>query len=349
MLTKKTILNNLNNGKMMTSNSYRILCNPMNIDRNYTAYRFEGRKSAICKWRGCTCKCTKDDMGSVKVISPHAPLGDTLCYTHATFTECYTSENTLFFGTPTADGITISCELETSHNSAVSRDVLGVQFECMPTSDSSIEGLDDDPIEWKTRVSHSLQSVTKLFGAFQALKDNDYIRMDDTCGSHMHTGTSDNRIDFCHLFANVAEYFEAFGALYEYLDKMPNAKMREYFGRGFKNYTRTIRKDGDRYLLPCHDGNGKRIKYKDKWLEADDNLYGNHSFSCNQHYLTFNLQHSYSIEFRLARFENAAQYRKIAVVMHNVVLYLEAYDNNVIDRALLSKCLVALFTEMYPY
>ena len=230
MTTSAKVTKAIAKGKMMTANSYVILCNPMNEDRNYTAYRFEGRKPAVCSWNGCNCLCTKDN-GSVKVITPFAPLGLTLCKKHASMTQCYSTENVDFTGTITNDGITCSCELETSDNTSVSRAVLGMTkkgFGCLPTSDSSIGLWSDDAVEWKTRVYHSLQGVTKLFGAFESLLSEEYVKMDNTCGSHMHTGTSDGEIDFRHIFKNVDEYYIAFGKVYAYLDKMPNQKMKKY-------------------------------------------------------------------------------------------------------------------------
>lgn len=349
--TRETkVLRAIAKAKMMTANSYVILRDSINIDRGYNAYRVEGRKPAICAWEGCTHECTCNN-GSVKVILPNARLGVTLCCDHASRTECYSSENYDFSGKITNDGITCSCELETSDNTAVSRATLGqtnVGFGCMPTSDSSLRNLLGDPVEWKTKVYHSTQGATKLFGAFEALLNEGYIEMNDNCGSHLHTGLSDGSIDFRHLFKNVDEYFEAFGKVYDYLDKMPNAKMKEYFGRGFVGYSRTLRKTDNGYVLPKHNGNGKNL-HSNEYLSGNDNLYGTGSYNCTQHLLTFNLQHSYSIEFRLARFTNATMYRKIAVVMHNVVIYLRDYYNNEISLKTLGLALEALFKEAFPY
>ena len=346
----KKVSKMIQKGKMLTANSYVILRNPINLDRNYKAYRFEGRKPCICNWEGCNNVCNKDN-NSVKVITPFAPLGLTLCHYHASLTQCYSSENTVYNGKPTQDNITCSCELETSNNTPISRAVLGLTkygFHCLPTSDSSVGAWSEDSVEHKTPIYHSLQGATKLFGAFESLLDEGYIEMDNTCGSHLHTGTSDNEIDFRYLFSNVEEYFNAFGALYEYLDKMPNEKMKSYFGRGFVGYARTLRRKNGRYVLPKHDGNGKNL-HEDRYLSGSDNLYGTGSYDCTQHLLAFNLQHSYSIEFRLARFTSAEQYRRITVVMHNMVIFLRYYARHEITIETLSNALVALFKECYPY
>ena len=351
IITREMQVNNMiENGKLMTTNSYIILNNRINIDRNYEAYRFEGRKFATCNVVGCVHKCTAND-GSVKVITPFAPLGLTLCSFHAHNIGSYSSENTEYAGKPTNDGITMSCELETSDNTPISRACLGrtkYGMLCMPTSDSSLTTFGCEGIEYKTRVYHSLQGATKLFGCFEALLTENHVEMNNKCGSHMHTGLSDNSIDFRHLFENIDTYWKAFGGVYEYLDKMPNAKMKEYFGRGFVNYARTLRKTENGYEMPEHDGNGKK-GYDTREFTGRENLYGTGSWDCNQHLLTFNLQHSYSIEFRLPRFTNATMYRKIAVVMHNVVIFLRDYHNEDITIETLNKALTALFKENYPY
>lgn len=348
MTREAKVLRMVANGRMMTNNSYVILSNPINIDRNYKAYRFEGRKTATCNIIGCNNVCTCDN-GSIKVITPFAPLGLTLCRYHANNVSSYSSENTVFAGIPTHDGITMSCELETSDNTPISRASFGQTkygMLCMPTSDGSLNG--HEPIEWKTRVYHSLQGATKLFGCFEAMLTENHISMDNKCGSHLHTGLSDNSMDFRRLFPDIATYFEAFGGVYEYLDKMPNAKMKEYFGRGFVGYARTLRKTANGYEMPKHDGNGKNM-HDTRHFNGHENLYGTESYNCDQHLLAFNLQHSYSIEFRLARFTNATMYRKIAVVMHNVVIFLRDYHNGDISISTLNKALTALFKENYPY
>lgn len=350
MSTSAKVTRAIAKGKMMTANSYIMLGNPINLERRYEAYRFTGRKPCVCGWKGCNNICTSDN-DSYKVFTPFAPNGVIICHDHATSTECYSTENMDFSGKVTSDGITCSCELETSDNTPMSRAVLGLTkygFGCIPTSDSSLGRWCDNTAEYKTKIFHSLQGATKLFGAFESLLSEGYVKMDNTCGSHMHSGTSDGEIDFRHLFKNVDEYFIAFGKVYGYLDKMPNVKMKEYFGRGFVGYSRTLRKTDRGYVLPKHDGNGKNL-HENEYLFGGDNLYGTESYNCTQHLLTFNLQHSYSIEFRLARFASAEQYRKIAVVMHNVVIYLRYYHRNEISLELLGDALEALFKECYPY
>lgn len=352
------------NNNTMTYNSYNILnlaINDISTDRLYHVEPFTGRKPARCACPNCTNACTPND-GSIRIITPSHHTGITICRYHANNTSGYSSENSIVVGRPTQDGITLSCELETSHNTNVSLAVMACDFQAMPSDDGSLDG--DRPIEYKTPIYYSKQGFTKLIGAFESMLKLDYIGMDDTCGSHLHTGLCDNSIDFTQVFPDIDTYFKAFGALYEYLDNMPNVKMREYFGRGFVSYARTLRKTSDCYIMPRHDGNGKNT-HDDIMLYGNQNLYGNGSYSCNVHRLAFNFQHSYSMEFRLPKFTSAKQYRKIAVVCMNMVIAIRDYhngailDNNyqlkpfgvngVLTIDGLSKYFVALFKENYPY
>lgn len=326
--------------RMMSSNSYVILNTEISIERGFDLQLFEGRKKAHCAF--CNEECKPGD-GSMRVLTPSNARGITICSRCAHNEFSYSSENVERIGTPTSDGITVSCELETSANTLVSRAVLSHTFKCKPTSDGSIAST-----EWKTPIYDSKQGFTKLIGAFEALMSENYVEMDDDCGSHLHTGLVDDSIDFRYVFPNVETYFKAFGGVYAYLDKMPNAKMQEYFGRGFVGYARTLRYENGRYVLPKHNGKGKNL-HDNRYLDADDDLFGTGSYNCTQHLLAFNFQHSYSMEFRLAKFTNAKQYRKIAIVMQNVVDYIRKYHNSMMSVETLSDTLVALFKEQYPY
>ena len=352
------------NKKTMTYNSYNILTleiNGISTKRLYYSEPFTGRKPATCSCPNCTAACEPND-GSERVITPSHHTGLTMCEYHVNHIGNYGDENKTIIGTPTADGISLSCELETSYNTSVSLAVMQADFKALASHDGSLYGI--RAIEWKTAIYFSKQGFTKLIGAFEAMLKQNHIGMNDDCGSHLHTGLCDNSMDFTRVFSDIDTYFEAFGALYAYLDNMPNDKMKEYFGRGFTDYARTLRKVGSRYVMPEHDGNGKNL-HNDIYLDGDDDLEGTGSYNCDVHKLAFNFQHPYSMEFRLAKFTSAVQYRKIAVVCMNMVIAIRDYHNGSIlenNRHLkpfgsngkltiegLSKYFVALFKEVYPY
>ena len=340
------------NNKTMTQNSYVMLNNDISIIRKYEARLFDGRKKATCAFPNCNNECYPND-GSMRIITPSHKRGITICSYHVDFVGSYSHENDDFLGKITDDGITVSCELETSENTTISRAVLSCDFECYPSDDGSLDGC--EPIEWKTPVYNSKQGFTKLLGTFEGMLDKNYIEMDDSCGSHLHTGLSDNSIDFRFIFDTMDEYYQAFKGVYEYLENMDSYHMIQYFGRDFVPYAcYVLPLDNDRYgLFNKENGNIREVYHN-----AD--LYGTGSYDCNVHRLAFNFQHSYSMEFRLAKFTSAKQYRKIAIVCMNMVIALRDYHNkavtyshlkpfNVTTLEGLNNYFVALFKENFPY
>lgn len=320
------------------------------------------RRKARCFIPTCNCECYDGD-GSVRVTTPAHPRGVTLCRLHGEdfyrHLASYSSENKEYIGTLTDKRISQSFEIESNNNTAISSAVMYGDFNAYATSDGS---LGYKGIEWKTAIYRSLCGATKLFGAIEDMNNKGYFNtLDEKCGAHIHTGiidASDNNVyDWSTIFSCIDEYYQVFRLLYEYLDKMPNEKMIEYFGRGFIDYARTLRWAGEydgvnRYVLPLHDGHGRKLSYDTKYLNGDDNLYGTGSCDCTQHYLLFNLQHSYSLEFRLPKFVNATQYRRCALAMQDVVLYIEKYyikEHNSVNSIKCACALQKVFKKYFPY
>lgn len=330
---------------------YTTICNTTINNNTISTTRnindISDKKRRKCRCIACNRFVNPDE--GIRVTTPHHPLGLTLCDTHASLytLDSYSSENHEYVGTPTNKGVTTSIELETVNNTVLSKASMLFDLGFTATNDSS---LGYNGIEYKSRVHNSLQAMTKTLGTIESLM-NDFDAFDtrhESCGAHIHTGLYNNRLDFRHIIPDMDTYFAVFGDLYEYLDKMPNAKMKEYFGRGFVGYARTCRKDGDRYVLPKHNGNGKRDRYNNEYLNGNDNVYGTGSWDCTQHKLAFNLQHSYSLEFRLPKFINAVQYRACICAMQEVVVRLvTAYDNGDVTKC--SKSLVKVFKRYFPY
>lgn len=299
------------------------------------------RRSASCP----ICGRIVTPPAGVRITTPSHPRGLTLCDIHANVNnnEGYSVENTVHEGKRTTKGVTTSIELEAEDVDIVAKASMFADLHFICTSDGS---LDYNGVEFKSRVYDSLNPLTKGLGTIQWLNEaGHFTTLTDNTSAHIHTGVYDDVVDFRRIYGSVAEYFEEFSGLYEYLEKMPNAKMKEYFGRGFTNYARTLRRgEFDNFVLPKHNGNGKRERYGNKILKASDNLYGTGSYDCVQHYLTFNLQHSYSIEFRLPKFINALQYRNCVLAMQDIVCTLR--ENNfkgVNDK------MVKVFKKYFPY
>lgn len=295
------------------------------------------RNTSRCSFPECRCKVKPVD--GERITTPSHVRGITLCDTHMdmingidSFT--YSHENTEHVGTRTKKGITTSFELESVRNTTTSLASLVIDLGFDATHDCTLY---PHGIEHKSRIFDSLQSATKTLGTIEHLNNiGAFDTHDEKCGAHIHTGLYDNVIDFTTIYESIDEYMDVFGGLYAYLDAMPNAKMLQYFGRGFVNYARVIRKDGNGYYMPEHNGKGKNLHH-DERIYTSDNI-------SDYHKCVFNLQHTYSLEFRLPKFVNAEQYRKCIVAMQDVVACL--YDN---DFHNCSDKLVDIFKKYFPY
>ena len=310
--------------------------------------KIEGRRNkATCAFPDCTCKVKPSD--GARIVTPSHQRGITLCDTHLSFIDdidsfTYSQENHEHVGTQTAKGITTSFELETIENTRLSLASMVCDLHFDATHDCTLR---PRGIEHKSPIFDSLQPCTKTLGTIEYLNTvGAFDTTADCCGAHIHTGFYGDPVDFRNIYENVDDYMHVFGGLYRYLENMPNAKMHEYFGRGFTDYARTILKNRSGfYYMPCHDGNGRLIPddKQDLWF-IDTMGNKNHSHMVAIHSCAFNLQHSYSIEFRLPKFVNAVQYRHCILTMQDLTAKLR--DCNFRNC---SDDLVAIFAEAFPY
>lgn len=289
---------------------------------------------------GCAiCGKTVKPYEGERVTTPSHPRGITLCDEHVNMFNnldfsTYSDENTTYIGKETAKGMTCSFECETIENTTTSICSMVVDLHFLPSHDSS---LGYKGIEYKSPIFNSLNSTTKTLGTIEALVNEGYFdTKNDSCGGHIHTGFYNDPIDFTGLYNTMNEYWEVFKDLYVYLDNMPNETMKLYFGRGFSNYARTIRKTSNGFVMPCHNGNGKRLTYYDKRCSFD-------RIPSSIHEIIFNVQHDYSIEFRLPKFINAIQYRTCILSMQEIMDVLRKNDFKY------SPSLVKVFEKYFPY
>ena len=310
------------------------------------------RNTCTCGYPNCTKKVKPNE--GMRITTPSHPRGVTFCDFHAEVFDnlsisTYSTENHETVGKPTAKGLTVSCEIETVHNTVEGVASMVCDLGFYASHDGS---LDTRGIEYKSRICNSLNSLTKTFGTIQALNEKGLLNtLDETCGAHIHTGFYNDPVDFRFLYPSIDKYMEVFGELYAYLDGMPNDKMHEYFGRGFTNYARTIRKDRNgHWYMPEHDGNGRLNRDGIQYLYHTTYRNGRTVPNFNRpyemyeiHSCIFNLQHSYSLEFRLPKFVNAEQYRKCVLAMQEVVDILRK------NNFKYSPDLVAIFKKYFPY
>lgn len=184
----------------------------------------------------------------------------------------YSWENRTEHGTNTRNR-TYSIELETMRPTSKATYELA-ENDCLPSSDSTVDS------EYKTPIYHNLKSPVRLTKTIQRLIDGGEMVVDSHCGTHFHIGTPDSgmnrpqngesvsRMEMTRRFVN-----SLFTPVSEYLSANPD-KAVAVFGRSFGYWAQPITMHSDAWT-------------HENWI---------------------NLQHDYSIEFRLCFFRNAAQY-----------------------------------------
>lgn len=250
----------------------------------------------------CGCYTTPND-GGIRVTLPSQQNGVWLCRNHRGRKNLngYCDENPIFIGTSNSDGVTCSCELEYMGVSSHARAYLVTNGFKM-TSDCTVD------VEAKSPIYKSLNSYAKVLGGIEYMNNNDNYKFDvtsDEVGMHHHFGFVDNRYNLMDL----APYgMELTKALNDYVVNMDSTKRFEIFGRDFENYARPMRYNdyyGDRCDLTCVHEN---------WI---------------------NFQHSYSIEIRLFRFNNASNiayqakvFREIFKIWASLFTWMEKYNDD---------------------
>lgn len=234
------------------------------------------------------CGCyTSPETEGVRVSLPSQQRGVWLCRCHQdnNWLNSYSYENSRKVGTPTADGISISCELESMGTDNVSRAYL-ISNGFVATSDCTVD------IEYKSPIYASLSSMAKVAGGIEYLHNNSDIDFDvinDEVGLHTHFGFIDNR----YPIHNLLPYFEELTRpLADVVENVLTGSEREaIFGSDFRYYA-------DRMSYPRYRENYRDLLYThENWI---------------------NIQHDYSIEIRLFRFTSAENYMYYVKVFRDI-------------------------------
>ena len=104
-----------------------------------------------------------------------------LCDFHKRALEGYTTENNLRLGTPKANGMTYSIELETMHPTFQARLELCLAG-FLPTADCTVDA------EFKSPIYEGMNAVKAFLPSIQWLMDTDAMVIDSHCGTHFHVG-----------------------------------------------------------------------------------------------------------------------------------------------------------------
>ena len=195
----------------------------------------------------------------------------------------YSDENSIRVGVVKVRPFTFSMELETSRSTDKARGEL-LDFGFIPTYDSTVD------VEYKSPIYEGLNAVSKQCVSIEKLIVHGDMRIGSECGTHFHVGHRDS------INPTTMRYLRRFnGSLFTPLSEAimaDSAKAERMFGRCSNGWAEPVSFDD-----PSGDFDGWRMK----------------------HSAMFNLQHDYTVEFRQAKFVNAAQYMNLAKFARDVV------------------------------
>lgn len=202
----------------------------------------------------------------------------------------YNEENAEVIGTSAKREHTYSIELETMRPTLKARMELA-ENRFLPSSDCTVDA------EFKSPIYSSLKSPCRVARmVVQRLLDENEIVIDSNCGTHFHVGMPDSGLSVpmpcgvSRMSAARNMYHSLFLPLSGWLAEH-SAETVALFGRDFGGWARPI----------------------------------NRNTNCLEHTNFVNLQHDYSIEFRLGFFANSAQYIRCMKVCDSIFSALETH------------------------
>lgn len=176
-------------------------------------------------------------------------------------------------------------------------------------------------IEYKSPVYTSEQPLAKIVGGIEYMDKNPDYKFsvnNRACGIHTHFGFIDNRYDFRNLHHDYDYLFRDIDSI---VNSLNNEEREEIFGRSWGDYNEPIDLD-----YPSRHEN---------WI---------------------NIQHSYSLEIRMPRFNDAVKYMKFlktfkkmfkALNTHYISKGAELNNNHVKNAEKASAKMVKIFCEAY--
>ena len=172
-------------------------------------------------------------LGGKRVTIPSQTNGVWVCADHRGKRNLkgYCDENRETVGTLTADGITMSIELESMGRSTHARAYL-VKNKFMATSDCTVD------IEYKSPIYYSECAIAKIMGGVEYMdknEDYEFSVNNEHCGIHTHFGFYDNRFDFTSLSFYYRSLFEP---LCNAVDSLTDSQREAIFGRTYEHYNR---------------------------------------------------------------------------------------------------------------
>lgn len=223
-----------------------------------------------------------------------------LCEYHARGNlDSYSSKNLHFLGNPKKNGLTYSMELELMRPSVKALCELGIA-DFRATSDCTVDA------ELKSPIYNGACALKAILPSIQKLKDTRELTIDEHCGTHLHIG----RADYNHNTrdALLPFYWTIHGRLWEAMEAEPE-KMEAIFGRGEGKWSIGARNSREWYRKALRLNSGYATESP---LEA--------------HPAFLNVQHVYTLEWRMCFFRSAEQYS-------NCIDLCRALSNKIFDFA----------------
>lgn len=247
--------------------------------------------------------------GTKRIETPSHVRGLHVCEYHERVRNCLFGYSFEFNGTngkATAKHISNSIEFETKQCTLQGLAIMVADYGFCPTEDCTVD------VEFKSPIYLSLQGMTKALGGIEYCVNNDLFKVTSACGTHLHTSVY-SRInengrpvpEFDYTLLGRADVYEKlFFGVCRYFATFTHSELLHYFGSDFRSYAQNP------------------AEYR------NDNYTYSHS-------AIFNVQHSYSLEFRLPRFSTADVYRRIVLFMQEIVTNVAEYQRG---RMTAEKC-----------
>lgn len=187
----------------------------------------------------------------------------------------YNTKNNKLRGADTVHPFTFGMENETTYSDAKARSEL-YEYDMLPTHDGTVD------VEYKSCIEQSLKSFSHLWKVMDKLIAEGHMEIGDSAGSHFHVGhknLNSETMDYIRRF-----YHSLFTGLSDEMKLHPE-ETKELFGREIDHYNESGR---------C-------------WARSID------EYTDPENHTNFiNVQHSKTLEFRMAKFRNSEQYTRMA-------------------------------------
>lgn len=262
------------------------------------------------------CTCCNATYSTAEMIATAMPNRGNrnayMCPMCATRNRYYHAQNNAIQGVQKANGVGLGIELETSYTDEQARNEL-FEYGFIPTHDCSLSsdgqgaayGWDDrNACEYVSGIMQGLNIASKLAVSVEKLIKNGHMSINDSCGTHTHisVNTMKNANSEQIYMGYIGRFYQSLFTPLSDTIAADYEKAVKIFGRFFNDYCERITTDS----------------------------------SAGNRYNFINVTNSSNIEFRLNKFQNAAQFQnllkmEVEMVKAIVTNFCEHFDDEKID------------------